>query len=633
MTLLTDQDLHLFNEGTHVSLADKLGAHPAADGTTFAVWAPNAEAVSVVGDFNAWRPSSHPLRPRATSGIWEGFVPGVRRGAHYKYHVVSRLNGYRVDKADPVAFHAEVPPRRASIVWPLDYEWGDAAWMAARHERNALEAPLAIYEVHLGSWRRVPEAKNRSLGYREIAPLLAEYVASAGFTHVELLPVMEHPFYGSWGYQTTGYFAPTSRYGTPQDLMYLIDHLHQRGIGVILDWVPSHFPSDEHGIGFFDGTHLYEHGDPRQGFHPDWKSFIFNYGRNEVRSFLLSSALFWLDRYHADGLRVDAVASMLYLDYSRRPGEWIPNARGGRENLEAIDFLRRLNESVYERSPAAQTIAEESTAWPMISRPTYLGGLGFGMKWDMGWMHDTLAYMAHEPVHRKYHHGQLTFRMIYAFTENFVLPLSHDEVVYGKGSLLARMPGDEWQKRANLRLLLGYMYTQPGKKLLFMGGEFGQWREWNHDESLDWHLLEQPGHQMLLRWVRDLNTAYRGEPALHELDTSAAGFEWIDCNDAEQSVLVYLRRARTGSQVVIVACNFTPLARRNYRIGVPEPGRWEESLNSDAPLYGGSGQGNLGGVVAAPVPWHGRTQSINVTLPPLAVVVFRGSGGRVPSMK
>ncbi|HSV08930.1 MAG TPA: 1,4-alpha-glucan branching protein GlgB [Candidatus Binatus sp.] len=633
MTLLTDQDLHLFNEGTHVSLADKLGAHPAADGTTFAVWAPNAEAVSVVGDFNAWRPSSHPLRPRATSGIWEGFVPGVRRGAHYKYHVVSRLNGYRVDKADPVAFHAEVPPRRASIVWPLDYEWGDAAWMAARHERNALEAPLAIYEVHLGSWRRVPEAKNRSLGYREIAPLLAEYVASAGFTHVELLPVMEHPFYGSWGYQTTGYFAPTSRYGTPQDLMYLIDHLHQRGIGVILDWVPSHFPSDEHGIGFFDGTHLYEHGDPRQGFHPDWKSFIFNYGRNEVRSFLLSSALFWLDRYHADGLRVDAVASMLYLDYSRRPGEWIPNARGGRENLEAIDFLRRLNESVYERSPAAQTIAEESTAWPMISRPTYLGGLGFGMKWDMGWMHDTLAYLAHEPVHRKYHHGQLTFRMIYAFTENFVLPLSHDEVVYGKGSLLARMPGDEWQKRANLRLLLGYMYTQPGKKLLFMGGEFGQWREWNHDESLDWHLLEQPGHRMLLRWVRDLNTAYRGEPALHELDTSAAGFEWIDCNDAEQSVLVYLRRARTGSQVVIVACNFTPLARRNYRIGVPEPGRWEEILNSDAPLYGGSGQGNLGGVVAAPVPWHGRTQSINVTLPPLAVVVFRGSGGRVPSMK
>jgi len=633
MTLLTDQDLHLFNEGTHVSLADKLGAHPAADGTTFAVWSPNAEAVSVVGDFNAWRPSSHPLRPRATSGIWEGFVPGVRRGAHYKYHVVSRLNGYRVDKADPVAFHAEVPPRRASIVWPLDYEWGDAAWMAARHERNALEAPLAIYEVHLGSWRRVPEAKNRSLGYREIAPLLAEYVASAGFTHVELLPVMEHPFYGSWGYQTTGYFAPTSRYGTPQDLMYLIDHLHQRGIGVILDWVPSHFPSDEHGIGFFDGTHLYEHGDPRQGFHPDWKSFIFNYGRNEVRSFLLSSALFWLDRYHADGLRVDAVASMLYLDYSRRPGEWIPNARGGRENLEAIDFLRRLNESVYERCPAAQTIAEESTAWPMISRPTYLGGLGFGMKWDMGWMHDTLAYLAHEPVHRKYHHGQLTFRMIYAFTENFVLPLSHDEVVYGKGSLLARMPGDEWQKRANLRLLLGYMYTQPGKKLLFMGGEFGQWREWNHDESLDWHLLEVPGHRMLLRWVRDLNTAYRGEPALHELDTSAAGFEWIDCNDAEQSVLVYLRRARTGSQVVIVACNFTPLARRNYRIGVPEPGRWEEILNSDAPLYGGSGQGNLGGVVAAPVPWHGRTQSINVTLPPLAVVVFRGSGVRVPSMK
>jgi len=629
--LSTDHDLYLFNEGTHLHLADKLGAHPGVfegvEGTRFAVWAPNAAAVSVVGDFNRWQPSRHPLRPRATSGIWEGFVPGVGRGAVYKYHVVSRLSGYRVDKADPVAFHGEVPPRTASIVWPLEYEWGDEAWMAGRRERNALEAPLAIYEVHLGSWRRLPEEGNRSLGYRELAPHLAEYVASAGFTHVELLPVMEHPFYGSWGYQTTGYFAPTSRYGTPQDLMYLVDHLHQHGIGVILDWVPSHFPTDEHGIGFFDGTHLYEHGDPRQGFHPDWSSFIFNYGRNEVRSFLASSALFWLERYHVDGLRVDAVASMLYLDYSRRAGEWIPNVHGGRENLEAVDFLRRLNASVYERCPAVQTVAEESTAWPMVSRPTYLGGLGFGMKWDMGWMHDTLAYMAHEPVHRKYHHGQLTFRMIYAFSENFILPLSHDEVVYGKGSLLAKMPGDEWQKRANLRLLFGYMYTQPGKKLLFMGGEFGQWSEWNHEASLDWHLLEEPAHQMLLRWVRDLNTAYRGEPALHELDATPAGFEWIDCNDAEQSVLVYLRRARSRPEVVVVACNFTPVLRRNYRIGVPAPGRWEEILNGDAPLYGGSGQGNLGGVVAAPVPWHGRPQSINVVLPPLAMVAFRGSGG------
>ncbi|HTD57272.1 MAG TPA: 1,4-alpha-glucan branching protein GlgB, partial [Solirubrobacteraceae bacterium] len=431
MTLLTDQDLYLFNEGTHLGLADKLGAHVAVadgvEGTIFAVWAPNAATVSVIGDFNHWQPSTHPLRPRAASGIWEGFVPDVRRGARYKYHVVSRLNGHRVDKADPIAFHNEVPPRTASIVWPLGFEWSDLAWMAARREHNALEAPIAIYEVHLGSWRRVPEAADRSLGYREIAAPLAEYVASAGFTHVELLPLMEHPFYGSWGYQTTGYFAPTSRYGTPQDLMYLIDHLHQHGIGVILDWVPSHFPTDEHGIGFFDGTHLYEHGDPRQGFHPDWNSFIFNYGRNEVRSFLMSSALFWLDRYHADGLRVDGVASMLYLDYSRRAGAWIPNAHGGRENLEAIDFLRRLNASVSERSPAVQTIAEESTAWPMVSRPTHLGGLGFGMKWDMGWMHDTLEYLAREPIHRKHHHGQLTFRMIYAFTENFVLPLSHDE--------------------------------------------------------------------------------------------------------------------------------------------------------------------------------------------------------------
>jgi 1,4-alpha-glucan branching enzyme len=628
VSLLTDQDYYLFNEGTHLDLADKLGSHPATvdgvDGTIFAVWAPNAEAVSVVGDFNGWRRSAHPLQPRASSGIWEGFVPGVGRGAHYKYHVVSRDEGYRADKADPFAFHDEVAPHTASIVWPLDYEWGDGEWMASRHGRNALQAPLAIYEVHLGSWRRVPEEGNRSLGYREMAPLLAEYVAAAGFTHVELLPIMEHPFFGSWGYQTTGYFAPTSRYGTPQDFMYLVDHLHQHGIGVILDWVPSHFPTDEHGIGYFDGTHLFEHGDPRQGFHPDWNSFIFNYGRNEVRSFLMSNALFWLDRYHADGLRVDAVASMLYLDYSRRQGEWIPNRHGGRENLDAIDFLRRLNVAVYERHPAVQTIAEESTAWPMVSRPTYVGGLGFGMKWDMGWMHDTLGYFAHEPIHRRYHHNELTFRTMYAFAESFVLPLSHDEVVHGKGSLLGKMPGDDWQKRANLRLLYGYMYTQPGKKLLFMGGEFGQWREWSHDTSLDWHLLDEPAHAMLLRWVRDLNTAYRGEPALHELETSPLGFEWIDCNDADHSVLVYLRRGRSSEDELVVACNFTPVPRANYRIGVPTTGRWAEVLNSDAALYGGSGQGNLGGVVAAPVRWHGRAQSINVTLPPLGMVVFKG---------
>jgi 1,4-alpha-glucan branching enzyme len=628
VSLLTEQDYYLFNEGTHLDLAAKLGSHLATadgvEGTIFAVWAPNAEAVSVVGDFNGWRRSAHPLQPRASSGIWEGFVPGVGRGAQYKYHVVSRNEGYRADKADPFAFHDEVPPHTASIVWPLDYDWGDGEWMASRQGRNALQSPIAIYEVHFGSWRRVPEEGNRSLGYREMAPLLAEYVAAAGFTHVELLPIMEHPFFGSWGYQTTGYFAPTSRFGTPQDFMYLVDYLHRHGIGVILDWVPSHFPTDEHGIGYFDGTHLFEHGDPRQGFHPDWNSFIFNYGRNEVRSFLVSNALFWLDRYHADGLRVDAVASMLYLDYSRRQGEWIPNRHGGRENLDAIDFLRRLNIAVYERQPAVQTIAEESTAWPMVSRPTYVGGLGFGMKWDMGWMHDTLAYIAHEPIHRRYHHNQLTFRTMYAFAESFVLPLSHDEVVHGKGSLLGKMPGDEWQKRANLRLLYGYMYTQPGKKLLFMGSEFGQWSEWSHDASLDWHLLDEPAHAMLLRWVRDLNTAYRGEPALHELDADPAGFEWIDCNDAENSILVYVRRARSSDDALVVACNFTPVPRANYRIGVPTAGRWAEVLNSDAALYGGSGQGNLGGVVAAPVRQHGRPQSINVTLPPLGIVVFKG---------
>jgi 1,4-alpha-glucan branching enzyme len=622
---ITTDDQWLFNEGAHTKLYRKLGAHPSADGVVFGVWAPNASRVSVIGDFNGWDARSHPLNAVGSSGIWQREVPGVGPGTAYKFHVESRVGGYRVAMADPFATWSEVPPRTASIVCDLAHEWQDQEWLAGRGARNALDAPMAIYEMHLGSWRHA-EHEHRSLSYRELAGPLVRYLTDTGYTHVELLPVMEHPFYGSWGYQTTGYFAPTSRYGTPQDLMYLIDHLHQRGIGVILDWVPSHFPSDQHALGFFDGTHLYEHADPREGVHPDWNSFIFNYGRNEVRSFLLSSALFWLDRYHADGLRVDAVASMLYRDYSRGAGEWIPNVHGGRENLEAIELLRRLNASVYERHPDVQTFAEESTAWPMVSRPTYLGGLGFGMKWDMGWMHDTLAYIGHEPVHRKFHHGELTFRMVYAFSENFVLPLSHDEVVHGKGSLLAKMPGDEWQKRANLRLLLGYMYTQPGKKLLFMGDEFGQWREWNHDASLDWHLLDEPAHAMLLRWVRDLNTACRAERALHELDTTSDGFSWIDGNDAEQSALVYLRRARSSAEVLVVACNFTPVPRRNYRIGVPAPGRWEEILNSDAPLYGGSGQGNLGGAVAAPLAWHGRRQSINVTLPPLGIVVFRGPG-------
>jgi 1,4-alpha-glucan branching enzyme len=625
-TLLTDADLHLFNEGSHLRLWEKLGAHPlrvdGIDGTHFAVWAPNAERVQVIGDWNEWRGDARALEPLGTSGIWAGFLPGVGRGAHYKYRIESRGGGYRVDKADPFALWAEIPPRTASRVWTLEYQWGDKDWMETREARGSLHAPISTYELHLGSWRRVPEDGNRSLTYRELAEHLPEYAASMGFTHVELLPVMEHPFYGSWGYQTTGYFAPTSRYGTPQDLMYLIDRLHQTGVGVILDWVPSHFPTDEHGLGYFDGSHLFEHGDPRQGIHPDWNSCVFNYGRHEVRSFLLSSALYWLETYHADGLRVDAVASMLYLDYSRKAGEWIPNAFGGREDLDAIQFLRRLNTEAFARAPGIQTIAEESTSWPMVSRPTYLGGLGFGFKWDMGWMHDVLEYFAHDPVHRKFHHGNLTFRMLYAFAENFVLPLSHDEVVHMKGSLVRRMPGDDWRKLANLRLLLGYMFTQPGKKLLFMGGELGQWSEWDHESSIDWSLLEHDAHRGVQRWVRDLNTLYRGEPALHALDCDPAGFEWVDCNDAEQSTLVFMRHGGEPRRTVLVACNFTPVPRANFRVGVPVGGYWREILNGDAPLYGGSGQGNLGGVRATPVSWHGRRHSLSITLPPLAIAIF-----------
>lgn len=630
VSLLTQDDLHLFNEGTHYRLYTKLGAHPitaeGTQGTYFAVWAPNAEQVFVMGEFNDWDKASHGLRPRGQSGIWEGFIPGVSRGTIYKYHVISRYHGYQADKSDPLAFYNEVPPRTASIVWDVAYGWGDYDWMATRHTRNSLSAPIAIYEVHLGSWMRVPEEGHRYLTYRELAPKLADHVTRLGFTHVEFLPVMEHPFYGSWGYQTTGYYAPTSRYGTPQDLMYLIDYLHQRGIGVILDWVPSHFPTDEHGLGYFDGTHLYEHADMRQGLHPDWNSFIFNYGRNEVRSFLLSSAFFWLEKYHVDGLRVDAVASMLYLDYSRQEGEWIPNQYGGRENIEAIMFLRRFNEYVYKDFPDVQTFAEESTAWPMVSRPNYVGGLGFGMKWDMGWMHDTLSYMSKDPIYRTYHHNLLTFRMLYAFMENFVLPLSHDEVVHGKGSLLGKMPGDEWQKFANLRLLYGYMYTQPGKKLLFMGSEFGQWSEWHHDESLEWHLCQYPPHARLQRWMEDLNRLYRHEPALHELDTHPAGFEWIDCNDAPVCVVSCLRQGRSTSDLILIACNFTPVPRLNYRVGAPRGGFWHEVLNSDAQDYGGSGYGNLGGIEATPIPCHGRPFSLNLTLPPLAVVFFKNEG-------
>src|SRR5436190_8943393 len=539
MSLLTDHDLYLFNEGTHLRLFERMGSHTrvgdGTEGTNFAVWAPDAEKVYVMGAFNGWNKTSHPLYPRGQSGIWEGFVPQVRQGDAYKYHVESRYHGYKVDKADPFAFHTETPPHTASIVWNLDYEWHDQEWMKSRAERNSLHSPMSIYEMHLGSWRRVPEDDNRSLSYREAAPKLAEYVEEVGFTHIEFLPLTEHPFYGSWGYQSTGYFAPTSRYGTPQDLMYLIDYLHRCGIGVIMDWVPSHFPTDEFALGFFDGTHLFEHSDPQKGLHKDWDSYIFNYGRHEVRNFLLSYAMFWLDTYHVDALRVDAVASMLYLDYSRKEGEWIPNAFGGRENLEAVEFLRRLNSEVYGAYPDTQTIAEESTSWPGVSRPTYVGGLGFGLKWDMGWMNDTLQYMSLDPVHRKYHQNQLTFRMIYAFHENFVLSLSHDEVVHGKGSLLGRMPGDLWQKFANLRLLYGYRFAQPGKKLLFMGCEFGQWSEWGHDSSLDWHLLDLQSHQQLQRWLIDLNQTYRTQGALHELDCESAGFEWIDGSDSDQS--------------------------------------------------------------------------------------------------
>jgi len=624
---ISEQDRYLFNEGSHLRLWEKLGAHPmrwdGVDGVFFAVWAPNAQRVSAIGDWNGWDAAAHPLRIQGSSGIWAGFVPGVGRGARYKFRIESRGGSFRVDKADPLAFHCELPPRTASIVWTLDYDWGDRLWMESRAGRNSLHAPMTIYEVHLGSWRRVPEQGNRSLGYRELAEQLPEYAAQMGFTHVELLPVMEHPFYGSWGYQTTGYFAPTSRYGTPQDFMFLIDRLHQAGLGVILDWVPSHFPTDEFALGYFDGTHLYEHGDPRQGFHPDWNSFVFNYGRHEVRSFLLSSALYWLEVFHADGLRVDAVASMLYLDYSRKPGEWIPNAFGGRENLDAVAFLRRLNHDAYAAEPAVQITAEESTAWPMVSRPTDAGGLGFGLKWDMGWMHDSLEYLALDPVHRRFHHTNLTFRMLYAWTENFVLPLSHDEVVHMKGSLLSKMPGDEWQRFANLRLLFGAMFTQPGKKLLFMGGEIGQVREWDHESSVDWSLLERERHRGLSRWVRDLNTLYRGEPALHALDCDPAGFEWIDCNDAAQSTLAWLRRGGEPRRTVLVVCNFTPVPREGFRVGVPVGGYWRELLNGDATLYGGSGLGNLGGVRADPLPWHGRLQSLRIRLPPLAIAVFR----------
>jgi len=627
--LLTDQDLYLFNEGSNYRIYDKMGAHLASHdgqaGTIFSVWAPNARTVSVVGSFNGWDPKTHRLSPRGSSGIWEGFVPGAERGALYKFHIESRQHGYRIDKADPIGLLHEKPPRTASVVWDLDYQWNDHDWMQKRAGRNSLRAPQAVYEVHLGSWMRVPEEHNRPLTYRETAPRLAEYVGQMGFTHVEFMPVMEHPFYGSWGYQTTGYFAPTSRYGSPQDFMYLVDYLHQHGIGVILDWVPSHFPSDAHGLAYFDGTHLYEHADSRQGFHPDWKTHIFNYGRAEVRSFLMSSAMFWLDKYHIDGLRVDAVASMLYLDYSRKEGEWIPNKYGGRENLEAIDFLRRFNQEAYGQHPDIQTCAEESTSWPMVSKPVYVGGLGFGEKWDMGWMHDTLKYFQNDPIHRKYHHNLLTFRMLYSWHENFVLPISHDEVVHGKGSLIGKMPGDEWQKFANLRLLFGYMYAQSGKKLLFMGCEFGQVSEWAHDTSLEWDVLQYQVHRGTQAWMQQLNRFYRSEPAMHVFDNDPAGFEWVDANDNATSTVSLLRKSETPQDTILVVCNFTPVPRLGYRVGVPHGGYWREMLNSDAREYAGSGMGNLGGVNAEEIPQHGRPFSLKLTLPPLGALFFKAS--------
>jgi len=628
VSLFTDYDIYLFKQGNHFRLYEKLGAHLMTvnniQGAFFGVWAPNAANVSVIGDFNGWNTETHPLRMREDgSGIWEGFIPHIKQGTLYKYHIVSKYNHYEVDKGDPYAFYWEVSPKTASIVWDLSYEWKDSAWMTNRYKSNNLQSPFSIYEVHLGSWRRVPEENNRFLTYREMADYLVKYVKDMGFTHVEFMPLMEHPFYGSWGYQTLGYFAPSSRYGTPQDFMYLIDCLHQHGIGVILDWVPSHFPNDEYGLAYFDGTYLYEHAEPKKRFHPEWNSYIFNHGRYEVRAFLISSALFWLEKYHIDGLRVDAVASMLYLDYGRKEGEWVPNEYGGRENLDAICFLQKFNEIVYKNHPDIQTIAEESTAWPMVTRPTYVGGLGFGMKWNMGWMHDTLEYFSKEPIYRKYHHNQLTFSIWYAFSENFLLPLSHDEVVHGKGSLLSKMAGDDWQKFANLRLLFGYMYTHPGKKLLFMGGEFGQWQEWYHEESLHWHLLEYPHHQGIQKWIRDLNHFYRNEPALYELDFQPEGFEWIDFSNWEESIIIFVRRDKSTKDIILVVCNFTPVPRYNYRVGVPEGGFWKEALNSDAQVYGGSGHGNLGGTEAAPIPWHGKNYSLSLTLPPLGVLIFK----------
>ena len=624
-SLFTDFDIDLFKAGKHFRLYEKLGAHSIEvndiKGVYFAVWAPSAKAVDVVGDFNYWLEGEHKLQVRWDgSGIWEGFIPNVEIGATYKYKITSNHNDIKSEKADPFALYCEKPPYTASVVWDLDYKWKDKSWMETRKVTNALDKPYSVYEVHLGSWRRNNEG--HFLTYLELADQLVAYIIETGFTHVEFMPVMEYPYDPSWGYQLVGYFAPTSRFGKPQDFMFLVDKLHQAGIGVILDWVPSHFPSDAHGLGFFDGTHLYEHPDVRKGYHPDWKSLIFNYGRNEVRSFLISNAIFWLQQYHIDGLRVDAVASMLYLDYSRKDGEWEPNEFGGRENLDTISFLKELNEEVYKSFEGVQTIAEESTSFPMVSRPTYLGGLGFGMKWMMGWMHDTLEYFQKEAIYRKHHQNDITFSMTYTFTENFMLPLSHDEVVYGKKSIQDKMTGDEWQKFANLRLLYGYMFTHPGSKLLFMGSEFGQTAEWNFEQSLDWHLLQYDYHNGIKTLITDLNGIYRNQSALHEKQFNADGFEWINYGDNENSVLSYIRKGNSENDDVIVVCNFTPVIRENYRIGLSKKGELTTILNSDDTKYGGSGVAN-NPIVIEKSSWNGREFSAEMTLPPLGILVFR----------
>ena len=624
-SLLTDFDIELFRSGKHSKLYEKLGSHPLMHedehGTYFAVWAPNAEQVSVIGNFNYWNKDEHPLSARwDSSGIWEGFLPGVGKGTLYKYCIRTK-DGRLLEKGDPFARFWEVPPNTASIVWDAPYDWKDQKWMKTRAKVNSPDAPFSVYEVHIGSWKK-SHGGSASLSYEQLADELVAYVKDTGFTHVEFLPVMEHPYYPSWGYQITGYFAPSSRYGKPEEFKYLVDAFHKAGIGVLLDWVPSHFPEDAHGLAQFDGSHLYEHADPRKGFHPDWKSLIFNYGRFEVRSFLISNALYWLDEYHIDGLRVDAVASMLYLDYSRKEGEWIPNEFGGRENLEAISFLREFNESVYREFPDACTIAEESTAFNGVSKPTYEGGLGFGQKWMMGWMHDTLSYFKKDPIHRRFHQNEITFSLVYAFSENFMLPLSHDEVVHGKGALIDRMPGDDWQRFANLRLMFSYMFTHPGTKLLFMGSEFGQTTEWNIEKGLEWWLTDHRPHQGIQKLIKALNKLYRSEGALHELQFSPEGFEWIDQSDSQNSVMSYLRKGHDPDQALVVVCNFTPVVRENYKIGLPSGGKWEMVLNSDDKQFGGSGAAP-GKIEPIELNWHGRPYAININLPPLSVMVFR----------